>query len=175
MSTRGLLGLRKGGHDKAVYNHSDSYPEYLGREFLNFIKEIGIEKLDAFYDQIQELDETAELTEEQREQLYPEGGTLEAWKNAIDSNQMVRIENYIDFIKNSLFCEYAYILDLDSKKLEYYVGWQKKSVKSSRYKTSPADFGYVECRLVQKFTLNEIEQSVEECIEKMQKGAARYI
>ena len=31
MSTRGLIGVKEGDEWKTVYNHSDSYPEYLGK------------------------------------------------------------------------------------------------------------------------------------------------
>ncbi len=33
MSTRGLYGFRKNEQDKTTYNHSDSYPDWLGRKF----------------------------------------------------------------------------------------------------------------------------------------------
>ena len=41
MGTRGLYGFRKNGVDKVTYNHYDSYPEYLGRNILEFIRNHG--------------------------------------------------------------------------------------------------------------------------------------
>ena len=31
MSTRGLIGIKEGDKYRVIYNHSDSYPEYLGK------------------------------------------------------------------------------------------------------------------------------------------------
>ena len=49
MSTRGLIGIRVDGERKYSYNHSDSYPSWLGkqtaREFEQLLHEHGIEEL----------------------------------------------------------------------------------------------------------------------------------
>ena len=37
--------------------------------------------------------------------------------------------NSNDFIKNSLFCEYGYIINLDNKSLEFWIGISKKNHK----------------------------------------------
>lgn len=49
MSTRGLYGFRKDGIDKCTYNHSDSYPEQLGRRILTFCKNNTAENLLGFF------------------------------------------------------------------------------------------------------------------------------
>ena len=38
MATRGAFGLTHKGQTKMIYNHWDSYPEGLGREFVDWIK-----------------------------------------------------------------------------------------------------------------------------------------
>ena len=38
-----------------------------------------------------------------------------------------------DFIKDSLFCEYAYIVNLDSGMLEFWKGFQKEPDPGNRY------------------------------------------
>lgn len=38
MATRGAFGLTHKGQTKMIYNHYDSYPEGLGREFVDWIK-----------------------------------------------------------------------------------------------------------------------------------------
>ena len=43
--------------------------------------------------------------------------------------------NDISFIRNSLYCQYAYIVNLDEGVLECYVGFQKKPQKENRYGT----------------------------------------
>lgn len=41
----------------------------------------------------------------------------------------------IDFIKDSVFCEYAYIINIGTQELEVYLGFNKKKqpVKINRY------------------------------------------
>jgi len=45
MSTRGAYGFRINGRDKITYNHSDSYPDYLGRNILNYISGTPLEMM----------------------------------------------------------------------------------------------------------------------------------
>jgi len=49
MSTRGLIGIRVDGERKYSYNHSDSYPSWLGkhsaREFEQLLHDWGIDEL----------------------------------------------------------------------------------------------------------------------------------
>ena len=40
MSTRGLWGFRKNDKDMLTYNHSDSYPEWLGKKICEFITDM---------------------------------------------------------------------------------------------------------------------------------------
>ena len=40
MGTRGVIGFRIDDKDKVMYNHMDSYPEYLGVKILEDIDEI---------------------------------------------------------------------------------------------------------------------------------------
>lgn len=187
MGTRGLFGMRKNGQDKAVYNHFDSYPEYLGKEFLSFIKMNGPEKLSQFFDNIKLIDADVNPTQEQKEYCKQMGwfdntvsnqsdndwycllrGTqdLDAWQKCIDKNQEIYLDNYIDFIKNSLFCEYAYIFDLDTNVLEFYVGFQKLPQVGNRYGIMPEN-RYYPCKLVLTIPLDEI--NITKSIEDMQK------
>jgi len=62
--------------------------------------------------------------------------------------------NYNDFIKNSLFCEWAYIINLDSKELEIYKGFQKEP-NNNRYSIdAPSDRGYYNCKLLMSISLD---------------------
>lgn len=74
-----------------------------------------------------------------------------------------------DFIKDSLFCEYAYIIDLDIKTLEFYVGFQKEPNVFNRYGTE-SDNGYYPCRMVSVYPIETMnEHSVEKYINDMNK------
>ena len=140
MGTRGLYGFRKNGVDKTTYNHFDSYPDGLGADVINFIKKHSIDELKQFYDRIQMVQKLATPTKEEIKTCVDAGlcdlsvskqstndwycllrnvqGDLEALYN---SPVAYMIDNS-DFIKDSLFCEYAYIINLDINALEFYVG-----------------------------------------------------
>lgn len=45
MSTRGVYGFQIGGVRKLTYNHSDSYPTWLGENMACFIRSHGVEKI----------------------------------------------------------------------------------------------------------------------------------
>lgn len=47
MSTRGAVGVRIDGQDKIMYNHSDSYPAYLGQHMIEAMRAVvtrGVQK-----------------------------------------------------------------------------------------------------------------------------------
>lgn len=65
MGTRGTYGIRKNGVDKLTYNHYDSYPDYLGRNIVEFLTLFGTENLHKFYDSIVLVEKSSEPTAEQ--------------------------------------------------------------------------------------------------------------
>lgn len=147
MSTRGLYGIRKKGVDKLTYNHYDSYPDGLGRDIVEFCKKNSIQDLNRLYDLIELIDKENPPTDKQREICKRSGyadfsvgfgsdndwycllrnlqGNIEGLQKAIDNNQYIFMNDDSDFIKDSLFCEYAYIINLDDNVIEIYVGFQK--------------------------------------------------
>lgn len=183
MSTRGSYGFYKDGVSKLTYNHFDSYPSGLGQNVLNFIKCTDDKSLENICDSIQLVEDdnypsAAELltlkklgygTEYRDEALKwfeiigPHTGDLSAY-----SNGLIFMLNHNDFIKNSLFCEWAYIINLDSQELEIYEGFQKEP-NNNRYSINvPSKSGYYSCRLLMSIPLNVAREinDLEEYIEK---------
>lgn len=178
MSTRGLYGIRKNGIDKCTYNHSDSYPSWLGERVLSFCKNNTIEKLENFFEQIIMITEDDTPTEEQIQFCKDNGfvdfsvsngseqdwycllrnlqGNFEIYQQCIDEQLKVFMTDGIDFIKESLFCEHAYIINLDTKMLEYYKGFQKVPQKNNRYGIDKSG-NYYPCKLMVEIPLNEIK------------------
>lgn len=64
----------------------------------------------------------------------------------IENNKPTYILNDKDFGKDSLFCEYAYVINLDNDTLEFYKGFQKelpeKSIFCDPKKDKPNKSGY---------------------------------
>ena len=169
MGTRGLYGFRKNGVDKLTYNHWDSYPDYLGRIMVEFCKATTIEEMNEIFDRIVLVNENDNPTSAQIDECikYYDGnvgnqdetdwycllreaqGNPSAYKNGLK----YMIDN-ASFIKDSLFCEYAYIINLDTDCLEFYLGFQKKPCESNRYGTECDEDGYYPCRMASYYPLD---------------------
>ena len=64
------------------------------------------------------------------------------------------------FLTDSLFCEYAYIINLDTGKLEFYTGFNKDPKAFGRYANAEAnDMGYVGVVLKAEFDLKAITKT----------------
>ena len=181
MSTRGLYGFRKNGQDKTTYNHSDSYPDGLGEEIVTFCSQNPIETMEKIYDNIEMINEDTQPTKEQIKWCVDAGyynpsvgnqsendwycllcglqGNIEELKRSALNRGKVYMSDGSNFIKASLFCEYAYIINLDTLKLEFWVGFQHKPQKGNRYGEKPNDDGYYPCRLAAAFPLTEITET----------------
>jgi len=171
MSTRGCYGFRKNGIDKLTYNHYDSYPSGLGRIILEFCKETSLDEMNEIYDKLILVDGGVKPTKEQIEECkqYYDGNvgsrTVDDWycllRNAQGDlnaykNGLRYMMEYGDFIKNSLFCEYAYIINLDTKKMEFWKGFQHKPNPNNRYGTKPRNGykdDYYPCKMVATYSL----------------------
>jgi hypothetical protein len=165
MGTRGLMGVRVNGTDKLTYNHLDSYPEGLGADVIKDIKEVYSNK--GIYKIFKEKAIKLELvngderpTPEQKAELIKHadlvvsGRSSDDWyclihglqgklADTIASGYMI---DYHEFINDSLFCEYAYIANLDEDVLEVYKGFQTKQHSKGRYATSKGEKPYSSCK-----------------------------
>jgi hypothetical protein len=139
MSTRGAIGFKQKGELKVTYNHFDSYMSGLGVSILNEIKQIqewevvkkNVNKIKLVEDDKKPTKKHLETfnkysntsvggpisntTVQSYYQLLREiQGTLVPYMNG-EVNIMV---DSADFVKDTLFCEYCYIVDLDNMKFE---------------------------------------------------------
>lgn len=183
MSTRGLYGFRKNGVDKTTYNHSDSYPEGLGAAISKFCCSVTPAQMSDFFDRIILVEERGKPTKEQQHYCMAKGWydpyvgnrTPESWYNLLRNLQgnMSELDKAVrsgedffmtdggDFIKDSLFCEYAYIINLDSGMLEFFEGFQHEPQEGNRYGEEPMDnvnypSDYYPCRLALEIPLDDI-------------------
>ncbi len=173
MGTRGIYGFRKNNVDKITYNHFDSYPDGLGAEVVNFCKAIDEQNLSKIYDNIVLINSKEKPTAEQIESckkwsdLNVSEQSLNDWycllrKSQGDLSAYTRGLKYMsddhDFIKDSLFCEYGYIINLDNSTLEFWVGYQKEPQEGNRYGTETDDNGYYPCKLTHSFPLSDLSE-----------------
>ena len=150
MGTRGAIGFRVDGVDKIVYNHFDSYPEGLGADLIAQLcgkKDWG--KVKEAVRKITFIDPDVPPTPEQIEKFAPYTDLSVGNQSPDDWYCLLRraqgtIEPYLTgdidvmsdahgFLLDSLFCEYAYIINLDDMTLEFYRGFNEEAGGAGRY------------------------------------------
>lgn len=149
MGTRGAFGFRLNGEDKVTYNHFDSYPSGLGKDLLKELSGQTYESLVATAKRITLVNSDSKPTEEQIASLKKYANTgvsskqLDEWYVLLRETQgtlapwlsgdlPVMIDSH-RFLADSLFCEYAYIVNLDGKCFEVYHGFNKDPNAEGRY------------------------------------------
>ena len=183
MGTRGLYGFRKNGVDKLTYNHWDSYPDCLGHDVVEFCKSTSIKEMNEIFDRIVLVEEDGTPTKKQIVEcmeFYDEGvgtGRVDDWYcllresqgdlNAYKNGLKYMIDNG-EFIKDSLFCEYAYIINLDTNCLEFWVGFQKEPREGNRYGMETHDNmdKYYPCNMYSYYAL-DTDKTVQEIVDDM--------
>lgn len=144
MGTRGIFGLVCDGEEKLMYNHWDSYPDSLGNRVTEFISHVNeVNGLDVLRDKCSALklmDENKKPTATQKRKYkrYADtsvgGGSLDDWYvllRNLQSGHMLwelyggyvkHITDNKKFMKDGVFCEYAYIIDLDKESFIFHDG-----------------------------------------------------
>lgn len=191
MGTRGSVGFIYKGEVKLSYNHNDSYPDGLGADLLDLIVKINKENgWQQFKDNAEKLKHIeGEVTDSELIEKYKKYSNLNVSEQKLSDpyclfreiqgaewlDEMYKgdLEHYIldnRFIKESLFCEYAYVVDLDSMKFEFYNGFQHKPQVGNRFGQELVE-EYYPCRLMGVFNLFDIksEDAASELVEKMLK------
>lgn len=188
MGTRGLYGFRKNGIDKLTYNHFDSYPDCLGGTMVEFCKTTSLKEMNEIFDKIVLVLEHTVPTQTQVKECieyYDSNvsvGSPEDWycllrgaqgnPNVYKHGFKYMIDSH-NFIKDSLFCEYAYIINLDTECLEFWVGFQKEPDENNRYGTDGEEnydgtCCYYPCKMMSYYPLGSIGQySVQALVDYM--------
>lgn len=161
MGTRGAIGFRIGGQDKVTYNHFDSYPDVLGKRVLECIRDVHPAKMPPPVFAIKLVPKESTPTKDEiklYKKFHDAGvstGSSTEWYSLLrgaqgDLDAYLRKDLCImvdsaAFLADSLFCEYAYIVNLDDGVLEFYTGFNKKPNGKGRYaklQTKPDDEYY---------------------------------
>jgi len=140
MGTRGAYGFIKHKEIKASYNHYDSYLEGLGVNMVDFVNSTSKEELNKICDSIILVEQTDKPNKEQDIEIskFLEENGLENehevknfgngerdWYYILRNcqglpqffkNGLRYMTNDKEFIDDHLFCEYAYLIDLDNDK-----------------------------------------------------------
>lgn len=184
MGTRGAYGVRVDGVDKLMYNHWDSYPEELGvkvmKDILAIVEEHGAHGLAWLAREavVYDLDSTPSPEDYDRLGAYQSSGSVggpgDKWyqlTHGLQGNLKEGLsvafggfEQYNDFIRESLFCEWAYILDIredQAPTLEVWRGFQTEPDPDNPYgqvvSTEVAERQYYPCKLVLRIPLSRLQ------------------
>ena len=150
MSTRGAIGFHLKNKDYLTYNHSDSYPGGVGIDVLNEVCSIkNWNPVKTFVSHLTLVDENEKPSQKELNFYADYASTdisirnRETWYSLLRECQGIlmhymtgNIQHMIDsnnFIKDSLFCEWAYIINLDSMELEIWKGFQHELDPNNRY------------------------------------------
>lgn len=188
MGTRGLVGFRVDDTDFLSYQQFDSYPSGVGQQVIDELKglltDFQVAELKDRVRSIRLVKEYDEPTEEEQQKY------METWENVSTGKDWYsflrecqgHIRKWYDlgvmvdsqkFIRDSLFCEWAYIVNLDTLKLEVYKGFQTKPNKG-RYKARKSkkwvpkyegENFYYPCSLIAEFDFNDLPEKMDEALE----------
>lgn len=185
MGTRGICGFVIDGQVKASYQQYDSYPSGVGAEVVAAILsgEIDADKVRA----IKLVNEDDKPTAEEVEQLRQfadtgvSTGQLTEWYVLLRKNHGdvlghqsagVMIDSH-EFAGDSLFCEWAYLVNLDTNTLEVYRGFVQEPEKSvgrfaelEPYRPTYTDTVYNPITLIREFPFSELTEDTMTSLEK---------
>lgn len=181
MGTRHLTVVQLDGEYRiAQYGQWDGYPSGQGETVLEFLKNWDQPKFEAalrkcsFFNP-KELTEFSEMVKREGIQetwpkKFPElsRDTGAEILGAIQEVGGFKLKDSIEFAKDSLFCEYAYVLDLDANTLEVYKGFNKSPlVPTDRFygDGKPNEDGYYPIKLAKAYHLDKlptVEQMTED-------------
>lgn len=187
MASRGAYGFKVDGQYKITYCHTDAYPDALGREIVHFCRNVedwGLLK--------QRVREVVMVDEEKKAnvewqimyRVYSDSnvatGDPEKWYNllrklqnggyldAIYNGEVVHMTDAYDFLLDSLFCTYAYIIDIDSMELKIYRGYQEQPNPDNEFGQEPykgnEDFDYYPVDMIGSYSVYDIPKRWDELL-----------
>jgi hypothetical protein len=175
MGTRGLMGFVVDEQVKATYNHFDSYPSALGAEVGKFAATLRGERLTEMADKARAvtlIDEQVKPTAAEQEKYakwtdvrVSEGDDWYAILRHAQGNlgaylDMGIMPDNLDFAQDSLFCEWAYLINFDTGLIEIYRGFQQDpDAVKGRFANGKSERGYTSITLLGTlpFTLGDSE------------------
>lgn len=164
MGTRHLIAVALDGKYKvAQYGQWDGYPSGQGKTILEFLRKVD---LNAFREKVARLRwlTKADIAKVDKTPNWPTVYphlSRDAGAKVLDlimaSEEPLRLQNSISFAGDGLFCEWAYVIDLDKGVLEVFSGFSKDRTPAESRFPSGADWlnksDYAPVRLVTTFML----------------------
>lgn len=183
MGTRGALVYVTGDRELIQYNHFDSYPSALGFKVGEFIQSMlggELEQLaglsEGYIEKVRELIQALEVVNQSDTPTPEQAAKHREFAQAVstgddwyailrdcqgDPEATLRAGIIAtaepSWLADSLFCEWAYVMDFNEKKVEVYEGFNRGRPEG-RYRHLHADGGseYTPVSLVASFSFHEV-------------------
>ena len=175
MGTRNLTCVIKDGDYKvaqykvAQYGQWDGHPEGQGLIALNLLQNMELEKLKEQVSKVEfissrEIDKMIDGVAGSWAKIYPEFSRdtgAEILSIVYNSEKPTKLCNEINFVTDSLFCEWAYVVDLDKNTFEVYEGFNQQPLEQfERFYDIPSkdsgSNGFYQVKQVATFDLNNL-------------------
>jgi hypothetical protein len=185
MGTRGAYGFRI-GTDKVTYSHFDSYPDFLARNLMRYIADTPLEMMKEVASAIILVGLDSKPTPELIKR-YSKFGDVNVSKHTFEdwycllrkiqgdlfpyNNDLRHMIDFHDFLHDSLFCEWAYIINLDMELFEAYRGLNKDKGARGRYAHYKIvdNQGYRGVALIDEIPLAEIKaESIDDLVKRIE-------
>lgn len=166
MGTRYLIAVVMDGEYKvAQYGQWDGYPSGNGADILNFLRENNLgdfrEKLNNIHfitdEDYQSVKNSKDPTRDYAHLSRDTGANI---LNMIMTENIVFVRNDLSFAGDSLYCEWAYVIDLDSNKFEIYEGFNTEKITSGRFLSCDENLtktdGYEPVKMVKKYSISNL-------------------
>lgn len=153
MGTRHLIAVVLGGDFKiAQYGQWDGYPEGQGKDVLEFLRAMDRAKF------VRSLERTTFIDPAEAQKLVDAAGGGDRWQKTyphwsrdmgsdvlqfVQDSDGTQLLDRRAFASESLFCEWAYVIDLDTNTLEVYKGFNTTGRPAEgRFKDFPLEKKY---------------------------------
>lgn len=175
MGTRNLIAVQLGGEYKiAQYGQWDGYPSGQGKDILNFLESADIVK---FKEKVAKCTFLSKEDMEEIDKWIDDNNAQYSWQKkwphlsrdagadilgmVYEAENGLALKNSISFGRDSLFCEYAYVIDLDAGQLEVFTGFVKDPKHASRRfsevpECSDKSDGYCPVKLAAVYSLSDL-------------------
>jgi len=162
MGTRNLTLVKSKGKTKiAQYGQWDGYPSGQGATALNFLLNADLVKFTEKVDKLQF------YTDAEINAMSVAEWSIKKWLSRdrgaeilelVYNDKAGKLMNKEAFAADSLFCEWAYVIDLDKNTFEVYEGFNQTPLEPSErfYGDGGAKNGYYPIRHVKTFSLSEL-------------------
>lgn len=169
MGTRHLICIVNNGEYKAAqYGQWDGYPSGQGIKVLNFLRNFDKNVF------VQKLKNCCFISDEEYDRLKKDYGSIkiflkkfpqfsrytssEILQIILQSDNTILLYNSIQFSSDSLFCEYAYVIDLDKNTFEIFQGFNKSPLgKNDRfYNEYIVDSEYYPVKLLKEYSIDNL-------------------